>query len=401
MNKNLHSNNEPIIYSGKANHLLGGGKLYLYATKLRYKTHSFNLQNRELIIPLHLIKEVKKCNYLGIIPNSIAVILSTGRIEKFVVPKRTIWKNQIEQCLQNIDPKSVDADEPIFDKKSGVWYMIALSAILLCIMGFGLVAYLMAPQASNLKEILYSISSIFDKKKDGIIYVEDNLGTQDVYVEDNNIYFRGEKITDEGEPTNTPHEDGDLIINYGNPIFMEKLGIVVFKQSTKEYYGEESTFIPDKSGIWAYSITKKIYEKIVPYGNADNISNVRKVGESNFCFEKSGNGYCNSAVYRYSLIDWKENYIQQGYLRDVIDKGKYKNCILVHSSCISYEDPCTDEDGNPLFDYYGALLIVDMQGKVQGCLCYEHGQQEELECRKIDYNNIQFVEPPRRSPNCK
>jgi hypothetical protein len=313
---------------------------------------------------------------MGIIPNRIAVVLSTGRVEKFVVDKRTIWKNQIERCLQNIDPKSVDADEPIFDKKGGVLDVLTHLAFMLCISILVLFVLCLVKPPEGLKELKEIMHS-------NILSI---LGRKDVYVQDNDIYFRGENITNAKKPTNEPLQFGDLISSYDNPIFMEKLGIVVFIQSTEEYLGEEYTYRADMSGIWAYSITQKIKEKIIPGSDYRYISNLRKVGKSNFCFVQSGNGYCNSEVYGYSLIDWQRNYIHQGNLIDVIDKGEYKDCILVHSNCMRYERPCTDA--------YGARLIVDMQGKVQGCLCYGDWQ-EEFECRNIDYNNIQFVAPPR------
>lgn len=92
---------ESIIHSGGANHLKNseavGGKLYLQADKLQFKSHSFNVQNHELTIYIDQIKDLTFYNNLGIIPNGLAISLKDGRREKFVVSGRQLWKTEIEK----------------------------------------------------------------------------------------------------------------------------------------------------------------------------------------------------------------------------------------------------------------------------------------------------------------
>jgi len=92
---------ESIIHSGGANHLKNsegvGGKLYLLSDKLQFKSHSFNLQNHELVIYIDQIKDITFYNNLGIVPNGLAVSLKDGRQEKFVVSGRQLWKTEIEK----------------------------------------------------------------------------------------------------------------------------------------------------------------------------------------------------------------------------------------------------------------------------------------------------------------
>jgi hypothetical protein len=103
--KNLDST--PILHSGGANHFVNGeavgGKLYLLTDKLQFKSHGFNIQNHEQMIDLKQIKEVNFYNTLGLVPNGLAVTTLNGKIEKFVVSNRRLWKEKIEKL--QIDTK--------------------------------------------------------------------------------------------------------------------------------------------------------------------------------------------------------------------------------------------------------------------------------------------------------
>lgn len=92
---------EDIIFSDVANHFKHGegvgGKLYLLADKLQFKSHSFNFQNHELIINLDKIKEVQVYNLFGLIPTGLTIITNDGQVEKFAVNNRRRWKNEIEK----------------------------------------------------------------------------------------------------------------------------------------------------------------------------------------------------------------------------------------------------------------------------------------------------------------
>ncbi|MDD4991514.1 MAG: hypothetical protein PHR83_04695 [Paludibacter sp.] len=100
---------ESIIHSGGANHLKNsesvGGKLYLLTDKLQFKSHSFNIQNHELVIYIDQIKDITLYNNLGIVPNGLAISLKDGRQEKFVVNGRQLWKTEIEK-LRAIENKT-------------------------------------------------------------------------------------------------------------------------------------------------------------------------------------------------------------------------------------------------------------------------------------------------------
>lgn len=94
-------NGEPVVMDGGANHFLNGeavgGKLYLTHDQLRFKSHKFNIQNHELLMNVHDIKQVGFYNIAGIIRNGIQVTMNTGKTEKFVVNKREQWVSEIEK----------------------------------------------------------------------------------------------------------------------------------------------------------------------------------------------------------------------------------------------------------------------------------------------------------------
>jgi len=92
-----------VIYSGGANHFKNaeavGGKLYLLADQLEFKSHGFNIQNHAFIINISEIQEIAFYNTLGIVPNGLTLILKDGEVEKFVVNNRNIWKAEIEKRM--------------------------------------------------------------------------------------------------------------------------------------------------------------------------------------------------------------------------------------------------------------------------------------------------------------
>jgi hypothetical protein len=96
-------NLEPVIYDGGANHFLNGeavgGKLFLMNDKLRFKSHRFNIQNHELVMDMAHVKQVDFYNLAGVIRNGLEITLDNGKTEKFVVNKRTVWKDEIEKVL--------------------------------------------------------------------------------------------------------------------------------------------------------------------------------------------------------------------------------------------------------------------------------------------------------------
>jgi hypothetical protein len=90
---------EEILLAGPANHFLGaegrGGRLYLTPTRLCFRGHGFNIQNKALDLPLEDVADVGFKNTLGIIPNGLQVHRQDGKKETFVVFQRGAWKQRI------------------------------------------------------------------------------------------------------------------------------------------------------------------------------------------------------------------------------------------------------------------------------------------------------------------
>lgn len=94
-----------IIRSGGANHFLNGeavgGKLYLLADKIQFKSHGFNIQNHGQIINIEENKEVKYRNILGLFPTGLAITTYDGKTERYVVGERRLWKEAIDRLIAN------------------------------------------------------------------------------------------------------------------------------------------------------------------------------------------------------------------------------------------------------------------------------------------------------------
>jgi hypothetical protein len=86
------------IRNGLANHYMGieavGGKLFLTNQKLRFKSHSINIQVHEMEIPLDQIVRIEKASGL-LAFKQINIFLKDGSVEKFVVNNREEWINTI------------------------------------------------------------------------------------------------------------------------------------------------------------------------------------------------------------------------------------------------------------------------------------------------------------------
>ena len=88
-----------IIMEGEANHFKGkesvGGWICLTDNEIIFKSHNFNIQKHQTIIPLNQIAEVKTSLTLGFVPNGLQIITINGVVEKFVVNKRKTWIEKI------------------------------------------------------------------------------------------------------------------------------------------------------------------------------------------------------------------------------------------------------------------------------------------------------------------
>jgi len=94
------SNN--ILYDGAANHFRGkeavGGWLFLTDKAIIFKSHGYNVQNNEMVIPLENVNHIIRTNNFGIVPNVIMITTSTNQAERFVVHSREIWIQKITQA---------------------------------------------------------------------------------------------------------------------------------------------------------------------------------------------------------------------------------------------------------------------------------------------------------------
>lgn len=94
----IHESTEQEIRAGAANHFMGsegvGGKLFLTNKRLRFKSHSINIQVHEMSIPLKQIVKIEKVRGL-LAFTQIQIFLKDGTIEKFVVYNRDEWIKDI------------------------------------------------------------------------------------------------------------------------------------------------------------------------------------------------------------------------------------------------------------------------------------------------------------------
>ncbi|SFD01587.1 GRAM domain-containing protein [Clostridium uliginosum] len=99
------TNGKKVIMDGGANHFKGaegvGGWLYLTSQELIFKSHAFNVQKHETMIPLEQIIEVKTVSTLGLIPNGLQIVISGGIIEKFVVTNRKTWVKKLNDEISS------------------------------------------------------------------------------------------------------------------------------------------------------------------------------------------------------------------------------------------------------------------------------------------------------------
>ncbi len=96
-------NNESVIYSGFANHLKDGicvgGTFYLCGNELIFQTNALNfMKKHELILAVEDVISVDFTNTLGMISNGLSITTNYG-IEQFVVYKRQIWRDLLEEAI--------------------------------------------------------------------------------------------------------------------------------------------------------------------------------------------------------------------------------------------------------------------------------------------------------------
>lgn len=93
-----------IIMEGAANHFKGmesvGGWLCLTKQDIIFKSHNFNVQKHQTVIPLNQIDEVKSSLTLGFVPNGLQ-IMTKDTVEKFVVNRRKEWIRKINEAISS------------------------------------------------------------------------------------------------------------------------------------------------------------------------------------------------------------------------------------------------------------------------------------------------------------
>lgn len=101
--------NEVLLKQGPANLQRDietvGGRLYLTYTRLIFESHGFNVQCGVTLLPLSDIVSITKCwtkflNLIPLLPNSLAVVTTSGQDFRFVLFGRTAWASAIANAKE-------------------------------------------------------------------------------------------------------------------------------------------------------------------------------------------------------------------------------------------------------------------------------------------------------------
>jgi hypothetical protein len=100
--RDAHFEGEPVLHQGPANHWAEiearGGWLVLTASRLAFRAHGFNVGNAPLNLALTDVAQAEPTRSLGVIPNSLRVVLRDGRAERFVVNGQAAWVSAITRA---------------------------------------------------------------------------------------------------------------------------------------------------------------------------------------------------------------------------------------------------------------------------------------------------------------
>lgn len=96
---------EQVYFDVAANLFRGvesvGGKLKITDKKVFFQSHTFNIQTGSTVVLIEDIKEVKKRNTLGIVPNGISITTKDDKKYKFVVWNREKLIEFLNQRIKN------------------------------------------------------------------------------------------------------------------------------------------------------------------------------------------------------------------------------------------------------------------------------------------------------------
>jgi hypothetical protein len=95
---------ERVLHEGPANHFHRGagtgGRLYLTAGRLFFKSHRFNRHPHKTTLRLSEIAEARPVKTAGVLPNGLKVVTSSGHSERFVVEHHKKWSAAINRAKQ-------------------------------------------------------------------------------------------------------------------------------------------------------------------------------------------------------------------------------------------------------------------------------------------------------------
>lgn len=101
---NQLDNGEKILLQEGASHLWKGdtvgGTLYLTASFLMFKAHSFSLRKHQLTIPVKDIEDIEEDAHLGVNPSGIKLKLDNGQIIKIQVKSRDRWIARVTKLIE-------------------------------------------------------------------------------------------------------------------------------------------------------------------------------------------------------------------------------------------------------------------------------------------------------------
>jgi dimeric dUTPase (all-alpha-NTP-PPase superfamily) len=105
MNSNTgqHSQSETVIFEEGASHfhnfIAVGGTLQLTNKRLIFKSCSTNHYQHEIFINLEQVSGVEFFKTLFMNPNGLALLLSNGQMENFIVDDKKAWKSRIQSVI--------------------------------------------------------------------------------------------------------------------------------------------------------------------------------------------------------------------------------------------------------------------------------------------------------------
>ncbi len=97
--------NEKLLFEEGASYfhkyVAVGGNLFLTDQRLIFISSAANQHQHLIDINLHLIRGVEYFKTLFMNPNGMAILLSDGQMENFVVDDKKAWKSRVEKMISH------------------------------------------------------------------------------------------------------------------------------------------------------------------------------------------------------------------------------------------------------------------------------------------------------------